>query len=107
MLLGLTTKLSGAWCLLRHRQPRSGRRGRTDDDDIGLDATEIAAAMGVAMDAGLLEFGDGVEVCRILREEIALGTPLGRIIGNGAASVGGGLRHNQGPRSQKSGNTSL
>ena len=37
---------------------------------------------------GVLTFGDGAGVCRILREEIGKGTALGRIIGNGAGSVG-------------------
>ncbi len=57
-------------------------------DDIGIDTIETSVAMGVAMEAGVLEFGDGEGICRILKEEIAKGTPLGRIIGNGAASVG-------------------
>jgi aldehyde:ferredoxin oxidoreductase len=57
-------------------------------DDIGLDSIEIPVAFGVAMEAGVLEFGDGAGLCRILKEDVAKGTPLGRIIGNGAASVG-------------------
>ncbi len=57
-------------------------------DDLGLDTIETAVAMGVAMEAGILDFGDGREVLRILRDEIGQGTPLGRIIGCGAASVG-------------------
>jgi len=57
-------------------------------DDIGLDSIEIPVAFGVAMEAGVLKFGDGAELCRILREEVAKGTPLGRIIGSGAAAVG-------------------
>jgi aldehyde:ferredoxin oxidoreductase len=57
-------------------------------DDIGIDTIETSVAMGVAMEAGVLSFGDGPGVCRILREEVAKGTPLGRIIGNGAGSVG-------------------
>lgn len=57
-------------------------------DDIGLDSIETPVAFGVAMEAGVLKFGDGAELCRILREDVAKGTPLGRIIGNGAASVG-------------------
>ena len=57
-------------------------------DDIGIDTIETSVAMGVAMEAGILEFGDGREALRILREEVAQGTPLGRIIGCGAASVG-------------------
>jgi aldehyde:ferredoxin oxidoreductase len=57
-------------------------------DDIGVDSIEIPVAFGVAMEAGVLKFGDGAELCRILKEEVAKGTPLGRIIGNGAGSVG-------------------
>jgi aldehyde:ferredoxin oxidoreductase len=57
-------------------------------DDIGIDTIETSVAMGVAMEAGVLEFGDGPGICRILKEDIAKGTALGRIIGNGAGSVG-------------------
>jgi aldehyde:ferredoxin oxidoreductase len=57
-------------------------------DDIGVDTIETSVAMGVAMEAGVLPFGDGAGVCRILQEEIGKGTGLGRIIGNGAGSVG-------------------
>lgn len=57
-------------------------------DDLGLDSIETSVAFGVAMEAGVLEFGDGATMCRILREDIGKGTPLGRIIGAGAASVG-------------------
>jgi len=58
-------------------------------DDIGIDSIETSVAMGVAMEAGILPFGDGAGICRILKEEVAKGTGLGRIIGNGAGSVGG------------------
>jgi len=57
-------------------------------DDIGIDSIETSVAMGVAMEAGVLDFGDGAGICRILKEEVATGTPLGRIIGCGAGSVG-------------------
>ncbi len=57
-------------------------------DDIGIDTIETSVAMGVAMEGGVLEFGDGAGICQILREDVAKGTPLGRIIGNGAGSVG-------------------
>jgi len=57
-------------------------------DDIGIDSIETPVAFGVAMEAGVLEFGDGAGICRMLREEVAKGTGLGRIIGNGAGSVG-------------------
>jgi aldehyde:ferredoxin oxidoreductase len=57
-------------------------------DDLGLDSIETSVAFGVAMEAGVLKFGDGAELCRILREEVGKGTPLGRVIGGGAGSVG-------------------
>jgi aldehyde:ferredoxin oxidoreductase len=57
-------------------------------DDIGIDTIETSVAMGVAMEAGVLPFGDGLGICRILQDEIGKGTGLGRIIGNGAGSVG-------------------
>jgi len=57
-------------------------------DDLGLDSIETAVAFGVAMEAGILPWGDGKEVIRILQEEIGRGTPLGRVIGSGAGAVG-------------------
>ncbi len=56
-------------------------------DDIGIDTIETGGAMGVAMQAGLLPFGDHVRAIEII-EEIRQGTPLGRIIGNGTAITG-------------------
>jgi aldehyde:ferredoxin oxidoreductase len=55
--------------------------------DLGLDTIEVGAALGVAVEAGLLSFGD-IERALELIGEIRLGTPLGRIIGNGPAMVG-------------------
>lgn len=57
-------------------------------DDIGADSIETGVMFGVAMEAGVLPFGDGKGVIRMLRDEIAKGTPLGRILGGGAANVG-------------------
>ncbi len=57
-------------------------------DDIGVDSIETAVMMGVAMEAGILPFGDGKGVIRLLNEEMGKGTPLGRILGGGAANVG-------------------
>ena len=57
-------------------------------DDIGIDSIEIPVAFAVAMEAGVLPFGDGPGICRILREDVAKGTALGRIIGGGAGAVG-------------------
>lgn len=57
-------------------------------DDLGLDTIETSVAFGVAMEAGVLPFGDGAGICRMLREDVGKGTGIGRIIGAGAASVG-------------------
>ncbi len=57
-------------------------------DDLGLDSIETSVAFGVAMEGGLLDFGDGAGVLRILKEDLAKGTPLGRIMGGGAGNVG-------------------
>ncbi|MBE0596614.1 MAG: aldehyde ferredoxin oxidoreductase [Desulfuromonadales bacterium] len=56
-------------------------------DDIGIDSIEAAVIIGVAMEAGIIQFGDGPGTLGLLKE-IGQGTPLGRILGNGAASVG-------------------
>jgi len=56
-------------------------------DDIGVDSIETAVAVGVAMEAGIIPFGDGPGTLRLI-EEIREGTPLGRILGSGAAAVG-------------------
>jgi aldehyde:ferredoxin oxidoreductase len=57
-------------------------------DDIGIDSIEGAVMLATAMEAGVIPWGDGKECQRVLRDEIGKGTPLGRILGNGTASVG-------------------
>ena len=57
------------------------------DDDFGLDTIETGVAIGVAMEGGLLPFGDGEGAIRVLAE-VGQGTPLGRIIGSGAGATG-------------------
>ncbi len=54
------------------------------DDNYGLDTIEMGATIGVAMDAGLAEFGDAKAAINLIKE-VGKGTPLGRILGNGAA----------------------
>jgi aldehyde:ferredoxin oxidoreductase len=56
-------------------------------DDFGLDTIETGNAIAVAMEGGLKEFGDGAGAEELVAE-IGKGTPLGRILGNGAAMVG-------------------
>ncbi|MFN2198171.1 MAG: aldehyde ferredoxin oxidoreductase family protein [Anaerolineales bacterium] len=55
--------------------------------DIGLDTIEIGASLGVAVEAGLMAFGDGARALELIHE-IRQGTPLGRILGSGAAAAG-------------------
>jgi aldehyde:ferredoxin oxidoreductase len=56
-------------------------------NDLGLDSIDVGAALGVAAEAGLMAFGDGEKALRLL-DEIRSGTPLGRMLGNGAALTG-------------------
>lgn len=56
-------------------------------DDIGLDTIEMAVTMQTAMEAGIISFGDGPGILKLLNE-VKEGTPLGRILGNGADFTG-------------------
>ncbi len=56
-------------------------------NDLGLDSIDIGAALGVAAEAGLMKFGDGIRALELINE-IRMGTPLGRILGQGAAMTG-------------------
>ena len=55
-------------------------------DDLGLDTIETGNAFGVAMEAGLLRFGDWEGVIGLF-EEIRNGTELGRLLGSGTVAV--------------------
>ncbi|MCX7966321.1 MAG: hypothetical protein N2596_06825 [Syntrophorhabdaceae bacterium] len=57
------------------------------DDDTGLDTIEMGVTIGVAMEAGLLKFGDADGAIELIKE-VKKGTPLGRIIGSGALVTG-------------------
>ena len=57
-------------------------------DDIGIDTIELAGSMMVAMEAGILAWGDGHGIIKLIKDEIKEGTPLGRILGNGADVTG-------------------
>jgi aldehyde:ferredoxin oxidoreductase len=56
-------------------------------NEVGLDAIETGAAIGVAMEAGVIPFGDS-EGAKDLIRQVWRGTPLGRIIGNGVVVTG-------------------
>jgi aldehyde:ferredoxin oxidoreductase len=56
-------------------------------NDLGVCSIELGAALGVAAEAGYMNWGDGkraLELC----EEIRRNTPLGRILGSGAGLTG-------------------
>ncbi|MFC1826709.1 aldehyde ferredoxin oxidoreductase family protein [Thermodesulfobacteriota bacterium] len=57
-------------------------------DDIGIDTIETSVTFGVAMEGGLLPFGDGAGMLKMIKDDIGMGTPLGRLLGSGAGSVG-------------------
>ncbi len=57
------------------------------DDEFGLDTIEMGATIAVAMEAGILEFGDADGAIKLV-EEVGTGTPMGRILGGGAAATG-------------------
>ena len=57
------------------------------DDNYGLDTIEMGVTLGVAMEAGLLKFGDAEGAIKLVKE-VGQGTPLGRILGSGAAVTG-------------------
>ena len=56
-------------------------------NDLGLDSIEIGAALGVAAEAGLMQWGDGERAMELL-DEIRKGTELGCTLGDGAVATG-------------------
>jgi len=56
-------------------------------NDFGLDTIETGAALGIAIEAGLTQFGDMEGIISLLKQ-VGEGTVLGRVIGNGAVTAG-------------------
>lgn len=56
-------------------------------DDYGVDSIDISVAAGVAMEAGLIEWGDEQGLLDFL-DEMGKKTPLGRVIASGATIFG-------------------
>ncbi len=56
-------------------------------NDFGLDTIDTGAALGVALEAGLAQFGDFEAICALLKQ-VGEGTVLGRLIGSGAVTTG-------------------
>ena len=57
------------------------------DDNYGVDTIDMGVAIGVAMQAGVAKFGDAEAAINLVKE-VGKGTPLGRILGSGAAITG-------------------
>ena len=55
-------------------------------NDIGLDTIEAGNTVAMTMEGGLLEFGDAEGAIKLF-DEIRKGTPLGRILGQGAEAT--------------------
>jgi aldehyde:ferredoxin oxidoreductase len=56
-------------------------------DDVGVDSIETAVAVAVAMEGGLIPWGDGKKVLEVVKG-MSKGEPLSRIIAGGASVVG-------------------
>ena len=56
-------------------------------NDLGLDSIEVGGALGVAAEAGLMRWGSEEDALKLIHE-IHAGTELGRILGDGAVTVG-------------------
>jgi len=55
-------------------------------NQVGIDAIDGGAAIGVAMEAGIIPFGDA-RGAKDLLEQVGQGTPLGKIIGSGVVTA--------------------
>ena len=53
----------------------------------GLDTIETGTTLAVAMEAGVIPFGDGKQAIGLIKE-MGKGTPLGRILGSGTECAG-------------------
>ena len=60
-------------------------------DDIGLDTIEMGNAFGLAMEAGVLAWGDWQGVIRMFEQDVRAGTARGRMLGDGAARAAAAL----------------
>jgi aldehyde:ferredoxin oxidoreductase len=56
-------------------------------NDVGVDTVELGVALGVAMEEGLIPFGDGRAVEQVI-QGIAKGEMFGRILASGAVVTG-------------------
>lgn len=59
-------------------------------DDLGIDTIETGGAIGVAMEAGLIPWGDAEGAYNLI-QEVQRGTKNGKLIGNGCLTTGKAL----------------
>jgi aldehyde:ferredoxin oxidoreductase len=66
-------------------------------DDIGIDTIEFGVTIGVAMDAGKINWGDTKRIFEIL-EEIRKGSNIGQLYGNGVCHLGREIKYERIPQ---------
>ena len=66
-------------------------------DELGMDTIETGAAIAVYMDSGGMEWGDADGAKALLRNDVDNGTEIGRLVGNGALSIGTHRNHHRIP----------
>jgi aldehyde:ferredoxin oxidoreductase len=57
-------------------------------DDVGIDTIEYGGTVGVAMDCGMVEWGDADKTIKLLDREIRNNTEKGKLYGNGVRNIG-------------------
>lgn len=80
-----TLALMGANCLIDDVDIIAGMNAVCND--FGLDTMDVGGAIAVAMEAGILPWGDGPKALHMVFE-IVEGTNMGRMIGNGCKFTG-------------------
>jgi aldehyde:ferredoxin oxidoreductase len=80
-----TLALMGANCMIDDADTIAAMNGVCND--FGLDTMDVGGAIAVAMEAGVLPWGDGGRALEMIRE-IAQGTENGKMIGNGCKYTG-------------------
>ena len=66
-------------------------------DDIGIDTIEFGVTIGVAMDAGKINWGDTKRIFEIL-EDIRKGSNIGNLYGNGVCHLGKEIKYERIPQ---------
>ena len=80
-----TIALMGSNCLIDDIDVIARMNGVCND--VGVDTMDVGGAIAVAMESGLLEWGDGAAALSMVRE-IKTGTQAGTMIGNGCKHTG-------------------